>query len=88
MKIPPRSLFLLPMILMLALFSLSVSAAEEEKGVFRQDNLAAWCIVPFDKAKRTPEQRASMLEKLAIRHFVYDYRAEHVPQWDDEMAAE
>jgi glucose dehydrogenase len=75
------------MILMLALFSLSVSAAEEEKGVFRQDNLAAWCIVPFDKAKRTPEQRASMLEKLAIRHFVYDYRAEHVPQWDDEMAA-
>ena len=55
--------------------------------LFRQSNLAAWCIVPFDKAKRTPEQRAAMLEDLAIRQFVYDYRAEHIPQWDEEMEA-
>lgn len=29
--------------------------------LFRDSNLAAWCIVPFDKAKRFPEQRAEML---------------------------
>ena len=25
---------------------------------FARDNLAAWCIVPFDAAKRTPAERA------------------------------
>ncbi len=54
---------------------------------FDHSNLAAWCIVPFDAAKRGPEQRAAMLEKLGIHKFVYDYRKEHIPQWDDEMAA-
>ncbi len=61
--------------------------ARVDTELFRQSNLAAWCIVPFDKAKRTPEQRAAMLEELAIRQFVYDYRAEHIPQWDEEMEA-
>lgn len=28
-----------------------------------------------------------MLAKLGITKFVYDYRAEHVPQWDAELAA-
>jgi hypothetical protein len=55
--------------------------------IFRKDNLAAWCIVPFDKAKRNPEQRAAMLESLGIKKFVYDYRAEHVPQFEDEVIA-
>ncbi len=28
-----------------------------------------------------------MLEKIGIRKFVYDYRKEHVPQWDTELEA-
>jgi hypothetical protein len=55
--------------------------------IFRKDNLAAWCIVPYDKAKRNPEQRAAMLESLGIKKFVYDYRAEHIPQFEDEVIA-
>lgn len=55
--------------------------------VFAKSNLAAWCIVPFDEARRGPEERAAMLEKLGIKKFVYDYRAEHIPQWDDELNA-
>ena len=55
--------------------------------LFRKENLAAWCIVPFDKAKRSPEERAAMLEKIGVRKFVYDYRQEHVPQFDDELTA-
>ena len=47
----------------------------------------AWCIVPFDGQKRGPEDRAAMLEKLGFKHFAYDYRAEHIPTWDDELDA-
>jgi len=47
----------------------------------------AWCIVPFDARKRGPEDRAAMLERLGIRMFAYDYRAEHIPQWDAEVEA-
>ena len=63
------------------------SQPQGQEDLFRQSNLAAWCIVPFDKSKRSPEQRAAMLEELGIRQFVYDYRAEHIPQWDEEMEA-
>jgi len=55
--------------------------------VFERGNLVAWCIVPFDAKKRGPEERAAMLARLGLRRFVYDYRAEHVPQWDAELAA-
>lgn len=55
--------------------------------LFDRSNLAAWCIVPFDGQKRGPEERAAMLAKMGITKFVYDYRAEHIPQWDDELAA-
>ena len=55
--------------------------------VFAKENLMAWCIVPFDAAKRTPEQRASMLRDLGIKRFAYDYRAEHIPSFEREIAA-
>ena len=56
-------------------------------GLFAKTNLVAWCIVPFDAKKRGPEERAAMLERLGIRLFAYDYRAEHVPTFDAEMEA-
>lgn len=28
-----------------------------------------------------------MLAKLGFKQFVYDYRAEHIPQWDAELIA-
>lgn len=55
--------------------------------LFARTNLMAWCIVPFDAAKRGPEERAAMLERLGIRHFAYDYRAEHIPTFDAEVEA-
>ena len=55
--------------------------------LFARTNLVAWCIVPFDAQKRGPEERAAMLERLGFRQFAYDYRAEHIPTWDAEMAA-
>jgi putative heme-binding domain-containing protein len=55
--------------------------------LFEQKNLMAWCIVPFDSKKRGPEERAAMLEKLGFTQFAYDYRAEHIPTFDDEVTA-
>ena len=55
--------------------------------LFRRDNLVAWCIVPFDDQPRSPAERAAMLRKLGLVKYAYDYRAEHVPQFDEEMRA-
>jgi sugar phosphate isomerase/epimerase len=46
----------------------------------------AWCIVPFDSKKRTPAERAEMLQELGIRKFAYDYRAEHIPTFEEEIS--
>lgn len=48
-------------------------------------NLVAWCIVPFDAARRGPEARARMLEGLGIRRLAYDWRDEHIPTFDEEI---
>jgi len=53
--------------------------------LFAQENLVAWCIVPFDSQKRNPEQRAQMLDALGIKRLAYDYRAEHVPSFEEEI---
>jgi sugar phosphate isomerase/epimerase len=73
----------------LAILGASSRAAERPRGhhVFAEDNLVAWCIVPFDANKRTPEQRAEMLERLGIRRLAYDWRAGDVPSFEEEIVA-
>ena len=55
--------------------------------LFSKDNLVAWCVVPFDSVKRTPEERAIMLDELGFKQFAYDWRAEHLPSFPDEIKA-
>ena len=71
-------------------FALAVSEAKQmsvDDKLFARDNLMAWCIVPFDAGKRSPEQRAIMLKELGFKRFAYDYRAEHVPTFEREIVA-
>jgi hypothetical protein len=56
-------------------------------GLFSRTNLVAWCIVPFDASKRGPEERAVMLSRLGFRRMAYDWREEHIPAFDAEVAA-
>ncbi len=49
------------------------------------DKLLAWCIVPFDAKKRTPEQRVEMLKRLGIKNFAYDWRSEHLASFEREV---
>lgn len=64
-----------------------VSGSSADYSLFERTNLVAWCIVPFDAKKRSPEERAAMLERIGIQKMAYDYRAEHIPTFDDEIAA-
>ncbi len=79
-EFPTKRVFL-PLIALALLLSQGAAA----KDIFARDNLVAWCIVPFDAKKRTPAERAQMLEKLGIRRFAYDWRAEHLPTFETEL---
>jgi sugar phosphate isomerase/epimerase len=48
-------------------------------------DLVAWCIVPFDSRKRTPEERIAMLERLGFKRYAYDWRTEHLPDTAREL---
>ncbi|PAW91048.1 MAG: hypothetical protein B9S33_00990, partial [Pedosphaera sp. Tous-C6FEB] len=62
---------------------LSSRAAEVQ--LFARTNLVAWCIVPFDSKKRGPAERAEMVAKLGFTKVAYDWRQEHVAQFEQEI---
>lgn len=74
----PRTL---PSLVALALLVSPALAADP----FAQSNLSAWCVVPFDAKKRGPVERVGMLQRLGFTRFVYDWRAEHLPMFDEEV---
>jgi len=55
--------------------------------IFSTENIVAWCVVPFDKLERNPEERAIMLKELGITKLAYDWRDRHLPTFPEEVAA-
>ncbi len=45
----------------------------------------AWCIVPYDKLNRTPEQRIEMLKDLGITKYAYDWRMQDLKNMQQEL---
>lgn len=74
-------------LLALLLSVFSVSSVVKAADIFDPQNLAAWCIVPFDAKKRSPEDRAAMVAKMGLRKVAYDWRQEHVPEFEREILA-
>jgi sugar phosphate isomerase/epimerase len=73
-------------LLVLAALALAPAADPPKPAdLFAQDNLVAWCIVPFDAKKRGPAERVEMLQKLGFKKYAYDWRAEHLPTFDEEV---
>ena len=68
-------------------FSLLCALAFQAQAVnnFAKDQLVAWCIVPFDAAKRGPAARAEMLKRLGLKRVAYDWRAQHVKEFEEEI---
>jgi hypothetical protein len=55
--------------------------------ILARENIAAWCIVPYDSRRRTPRERAAMLAELGIGALVWDWRDEHLPSFEEELDA-
>ena len=51
----------------------------------RDEQLVAWCIVPFDAKNRGPAERAEMLRRIGLRRVAYDWRQQHVPSFEEEI---
>ncbi len=64
-----------------------VVGAAESADLLRDENVVAWCIVPFDAAQRNPEERAVMLKQLGISRCAYDWREKDVPTFEQEILA-
>jgi hypothetical protein len=58
---------------------------KESKSEFARQNLVAWCIVPFDAKGRSPSDRAEMVKRLGLTKVAYDWRAQHVPTFEEEI---
>ena len=69
------------------MFAATLVGRAADYSLFARSNLVAWCLVPFDAKKRGPEERAQMLERLGIHRFAYDWRAEHIPTFEQEIDA-
>ncbi|QDT05036.1 Azurin precursor [Rubripirellula lacrimiformis] len=59
--------------------------AADDTAVLAPDRVVSWCIVPFDAKQRTPAQRAAMLQELGITRSAYDWRAQHVTEFEQEI---
>ena len=72
---------------LVALLTLLAAAARaaDNASPFNRANTVAWCVVPFDGLKRTPAARAEMLRSLGLTKVAYDWRAEHVAQFESEI---
>jgi hypothetical protein len=67
--------------------SVSRGWTDEVAQLFAKSNLVAWCIVPFDAAQRGPLERAEMIRRLGLSRVAYDWRDEHVGQFEAEINA-
>ncbi len=78
-------LLILSLVSLTAISPPAVIAAESTVAPYQSENLVAWCIVPFDAKKRGPVARVEMLKKLGFQHYAYDWRAEHLPTFGEEL---
>ncbi|HET9486854.1 MAG TPA: xylose isomerase [Chryseosolibacter sp.] len=77
--------FLLGLSFFLLSFMYAVGQEKKRQPLYSKNNLVAWCVVPFDKMKRNPEQRAAMMKELGITQLAWDWRDEHLPLMEEEI---
>lgn len=73
---------MMPLLLIGAVFA---ESSAEPPANFQDENLVAWCIVPFDSKQRGPAERAEMVKRLGLRRVAYDWRPQHVATFEEEI---
>lgn len=63
----------------------SAARSTPRSSLFAQENLVAWCIVPFDNLHRTPVERVAMLKRLGFTQYAWDWRQEHLKDLSTEI---
>ena len=82
---PALILFLLFAVQLAQLSGARETLAAERPEIYDNENLVAWCIVPFDAKKRSPAERAEMIRRLGLSRVAYDWRQEHVATFEEEI---
>lgn len=59
--------------------------APHKDTIVAPESIYAWCIVPFDSLKRSPQERIDMLKRLGIKKYAYDWREEHLATTAEEL---
>ena len=80
-----RGFFLVVIPCVFASFFSTGQTATKKQDLFAQENLVAWCIVPFDNQHRNPKQRIEMLQRLRFSQYAYDWRSQHLPSFAEEI---
>lgn len=76
----------LPTCLLALLVFAPFSSRAETPANFKAENLAAWCIAfRWDATGRSPAERAKMMADLGIGRFVYNWRADDNPDFEEEI---
>ncbi|GIX05175.1 MAG: hypothetical protein KatS3mg114_1044 [Planctomycetaceae bacterium] len=68
-----------------AVAEVTAAVSTRDRELFGPEQLLAWCIVPFDAARRGPRERVAKLRELGFRRFAYDWRAEHLDSFEEEL---
>lgn len=69
----------------LVAFAMATTPTHAAASLFAQDNLLAWCIVPYDSKHRGPAERLAMLQRLGFTQYVWDWRAQHLKDLPEEL---
>jgi sugar phosphate isomerase/epimerase len=64
---------------------MATTPASAAPALFAQENLLAWCIVPYDAKHRGPAERIAMLQRLGFTQYVWDWRPQHLKDLPDEL---
>ena len=73
------------LVIAVVLFLSNSCSREKDEYNITLEDIYAWCIVPFDQAKRSPAERIEMLQQLSITKYAYDWREEHLPSMAGEL---
>ncbi len=74
----------IPILIVSLVFFVSCKETKKDR-IIDLENIYAWCIVPYDRMKRSPAERIEMLKRLGITKYAYDWRSEHLPQMAEEL---
>ncbi|MEO8473485.1 MAG: hypothetical protein ABI477_14900 [Chryseolinea sp.] len=72
-------------VMVVSMFQTAKAQSSKTANLFGQENLVAWCIVPFDSKNRNPEQRITMLKNLNFSQYAYDWRHQHLDSFAEEI---